>query len=221
VVRAGGLYPVYQAFRSRTDVFDQLCDRFAAPDWRDFERRFTSGELSIKKTTLLIEAVPGVKRIAFLVNSANPATAHFAPLIQAGIQSLGIQLEVLDIRKFETVEKAFERISRAGVQGVRLQDDYAFIANLKQIGMLALKHRLPMMAGDDEMGVLLTYSQDSPALFRRAATQVDKILKGAKPGDLPIEQPTKFRLVINLRTAKALGLTIPQSLLLRADELIQ
>jgi putative ABC transport system substrate-binding protein len=78
-----------------------------------------------------------------------------------------------------------------------------------------------MTAGEDEMGVLLTYNQDSPALYRRVATQVDKILKGANPGDLPVEQPTKFRLVINLRTAKALGLTIPQSLLLRADEVIQ
>jgi putative tryptophan/tyrosine transport system substrate-binding protein len=180
-----------------------------------------AAELTIKKTTLLIEAVPGLKRIAFLVNSANPATAYFAPVIQAAIQSRGIQLEVFDIREFETVEKAFERMSRAGAQAVRLQDDYAFSANLKQIGMLALKYRLPMMAGDDEMGVLLTYGRDSPALFRQVATQVDKILKGANPGDLPIEQPTKFRLVINLKTAKAIGVTIPQSLLLRADEVIE
>ena len=104
---------------------------------------------------------------------------------------------------------------------MRLQDDYAFSANLKQIGLLALKYRLPMMAGDDEMGVLLTYTQDSPALFRQVAVQVDKILKGANPGDLPVEQPTKFRLAIDLRTAKALGLAIPQALLLRADEVIQ
>jgi len=180
-----------------------------------------AAELSIKKTTLLIEALPGIRRIAFVMNSANPATPYFAPIIQAAIQSSGIQLEVFDIRDFETLEKAFERMSRVGFQAVRLQDDYVFSANLKQIGILALKYRLPLMAGDDEMGVLLTYNQDSPALFRQVATQVDKILKGANPGDLPVEQPTKFRLVINLRTAKALGVTIPQTLLLRADEVIQ
>jgi putative ABC transport system substrate-binding protein len=180
-----------------------------------------AAELSIKKTTLLIEALSGIRRIAFVVNSANPATPYFAPTIKAAIQSFGIEFEVFDIREFETLEKVFEKISRAGFQAVRLQDDYAFSANLKQIGMLALKYRLPMMAGDDEMGVLLTYTQDSPALFRQVAIQVDKILKGASPGDLPVEQPTKFRLAINLRTAKALGLAIPQALLLRADEVIQ
>lgn len=180
-----------------------------------------AAELSIKKTTLLMEAVPGIKRMGFLVNSANPATAYFVPLIQAAIRSAGIQLEVFDIREFETVEKAFERMSRAGVQAVRLQDDYAFSSNLKQIGLLALRYRLPLMAGDDELGVLLTYTQDTPNLFRQLAMQVDKILKGANPGDLPVEQPAKFRLAINLRTAKALGLAIPQALLLRADEVIQ
>ena len=202
-------------------VGQQMVQSLAHPGGNVTGFSIMSAELSIKKTTLLIEAVPGIKRIAFLVNSANPATAYFVPIIRAAIQSLGIQLAVFDIREFETVEKAFERMSRAGVQAVRLQDDYAFSANLKQIGMLALKYRLPMMAGDDEMGVLLTYNNDSPTLYRQAAMQVDKILKGANPGDLPVEQPTKFRLVINLRTAKALGLTVPQSLLLRADEVIQ
>ncbi len=180
-----------------------------------------SAETSIKKTTLLNEAVPGIKRIAYVVNGANAGTAALRPIIQAAIQSLGIQVEVFDIRDFENVEKAFEQISRADVQAVRLHDDYTLNENLKKIGMLALKYRLPMTAGEDEMGVLLTYNQDSPELYRRVATHVDKILKGANPGDLPVEQPTKFRLVINLRTAKALGLTIPQSLLLRADEVIQ
>ena len=92
---------------------------------------------------------------------------------------------------------------------------------MKQLGALALKHRLPMMAVDDEMGVLVAYTQDSSALYRRAAAYVDKILRGSKPGDLPIEQPTKFRLTINLRTANALGITVPQSLLLRADEVVK
>jgi putative tryptophan/tyrosine transport system substrate-binding protein len=119
------------------------------------------------------------------------------------------------------LDKAFEKMSRAGVQAIMVMNDTALNSKLKQIGMLALTHRLPMTAGEDENGVLLTYNQDAPALYRQAAAQVDKILRGANPGDVPVEQPTKFRLVINLRTATALGLTIPQSLLLQANEVIR
>jgi putative tryptophan/tyrosine transport system substrate-binding protein len=180
-----------------------------------------SGETFTRRMALLKEAVPAIKRVAYLVNSANPATAYFLPIGRGAGQSLGIQLEPFDIRDFDDFDKAFERMSRAGAQAVMVQVDLAFNGNLKQLGMLALMHRLPMTAGDDEMGVLLTYNPETPEVYRRAAAHVDKILKGANPGDLPVEQPTRFRLVINLRTAKALDLTIPQSLLLQADELIR
>jgi putative ABC transport system substrate-binding protein len=102
-----------------------------------------------------------------------------------------------------------------------VMNDIELNANLKQLGRLALMHRLPMTAGEDGMGVLLTYNMEAPALYRQAAAHVDKILKGANPGDLPVEQPMRFRLVVNLRTAEALGLTIPQSLLLQASEVIR
>jgi putative tryptophan/tyrosine transport system substrate-binding protein len=180
-----------------------------------------SGETFTRKMALLKEAVPGIKRVAYLLNSANSAGAYFLPVGRTASQSLGIQLEPFDIRDFEDLDKAFEKMSRAGVQAIMVMNDTALNSKLKQIGMLALTHRLPMTAGEDENGVLLTYNQDAPALYRQAAAQVDKILRGANPGDVPVEQPTKFRLVINLRTATALGLTIPQSLLLQADELIR
>ena len=156
-----------------------------------------------------------------LVREWHPATAYFVPAAKATSESLGIHVETFDVRDSEDVDKAFEKISRAGVQALSIQPDYTLDVHLKRFGELALKHRLPLMASDDEIGVLLTYSQDTPALFRQVAAYVDKILKGSNPGDLPIQQPTKFRLVINLNTAKAIGITIPQSLLVRADEVIQ
>jgi len=115
-------------------------------------------------------------------------------------------------------------MKRARTDAVILGENTVFIADRQRIAGLAVTHRLPMMVAAKEYaqaGGLISYGTDYPDLFRRAATYVDKILKGAKPGDLPMEQPTKFELVINLKTAKALGLTIPPSLLLRADELIQ
>ena len=180
-----------------------------------------SSEQLIKKLALLKEVVPGIKRVAYFFNGANPATAYFVPAAKAASESLGIHVETFDVRDSEDVDKAFEKISRAGVQALSIQPDYTLDIYLKRFGELALKHRLPLMASDDEIGVLLTYSQDTPALFRQVAAYVDKILKGSNPGDLPIQQPTKFRLVINLNTAKAIGITIPQSLLVRADEVIQ
>ena len=186
-----------------------------------------SAEMSVKKLTLLNEVLPGIKRVAWLINRANAATPYFVPAAQATGQSLGIQLETFDIRDSEDVEKTFEKMSRAGMQALIIFDEAGLSANLKQFGVLALKYRLPMLTGDDEPGaagdhaVLIAYSEDHSALLRRAAAQVDKILKGSNPGDLPIEQATKFHLIINLKTAKVLGLTIPQSLLVRADEVIQ
>lgn len=112
-------------------------------------------DLILKRAALLNEAVPGLKHVAFLVNGANPSTAYFVPILQAASQSLGIQLEIFDILDFEDFEKAFEKMSRAGVQAVRVQDDNKLQVNTKQLGMLALKHRLPMTAVDDEVGVLL------------------------------------------------------------------
>jgi putative ABC transport system substrate-binding protein len=180
-----------------------------------------SGETFAKKMALLKEAVPGIERVAYLLNSANPAGAYFLPIGRAAGQSLGIQLEPFDARDFEDFDRAFEKMSRAGVQAVMVMNDIELNANLKQLGRLALMHRLPMTAGEDGMGVLLTYNMEAPALYRQAAAHVDKILKGANPGDLPVEQPMRFRLVVNLRTAEALGLTIPQSLLLQASEVIR
>ena len=178
-------------------------------------------ERTTRGPTVLKEAVPGIKRVAFFWNGANPATAHFLPIAQAAYQSIGIQLENFDIRSSEDVEKTFEKISRADVQFLILQADDMLVLHLKQIGELALKHRIPLLASEAGPGVLLVSRPEHLAMIRGAAGYVDKILKGANPGGLPVQQPTKFELIINLKTAKALGLTIPQSLVLRASEVIQ
>jgi len=115
-----------------------------------------SGETFAKKMALLKEAVPGITRVAFLVNSANPAGAYFLPIGRAAGQSLGIQLEPFDVRDFEDLDQAFEKMSRTGMQAVMVLNDIALNSKLKQLGTLALMHRLPMTAGEDEMGVLLT-----------------------------------------------------------------
>jgi putative tryptophan/tyrosine transport system substrate-binding protein len=137
---------------------------------------------------------------------------------------LGVVVQRFSARGPSDLDAAFLSIKRARADAVLLGENTAFIVARRRIADLALMHRLPMMVPAREYaeaGALLSYGTDYPDLFRRAAMYVDKILKGAKPGDLPIEQPTKFELVINLKTAKALGLTLPPSMLGRADELIQ
>jgi putative ABC transport system substrate-binding protein len=137
---------------------------------------------------------------------------------------MGIQAQLLDVRKPEDLGPAFDATIRQRTDGLIVGQDGLLQANRKLIVDLAAKHRLPAIYRAMEFieaGGLMAYGPNYPDLYRRAATYVDKILKGAKPGDLPVEQPTKFELTINLRTAKALGLTIPQTLLLRADEVIQ
>ena len=178
-------------------------------------------ETNAKRLELLKEALPAIEHVALVINGANPAAASFLPLSNSASQPLSIRLEAFDIRNAEDFDRTFEKMSRAGVQAIIIENDFMLDVSTDQFGMLALKHKLPLMAVNTGTGVLVTYGRDTPALYRQAATYVDRILKGANPGDLPIEQPTKFRLIINLKTAKALSLTIPQSLLLRADEVIR
>jgi len=181
-------------------------------------------ELGGKRLELLKEIVPRLSRVAVLWNPQNPSSTLNWKELQLPAPQLGVQLHSLEVRSPTLLDTAFEAATRAGAGALAIMPDPVFVTNLKRIANLAAKRRLPSIFHLREFvnaGGLVAYGPDRSDLFRRAAVYVDKILKGAKPADLPVEQPTKFELVINLKTAKALGLTIPQSLLLRADEVIQ
>ena len=181
-------------------------------------------ELAGKRLQLLKEAIPGISRVAVL---SNPTVATQAlDLREAGVaaQALKVRLQVLEARAPSDFAGAFSAMSRERAGAVIIISSSMFNAERTRIAELAAQSRVPAIYGAREFaeaGGLMTYGADLRESFRRAATYVDRILKGAKPGDLPIEQPTKFDLVIKLRTAKALGLKIPQSLLQRADQVIQ
>ena len=182
-----------------------------------------SGELLLKRLQLLHEVVPA-RRVGFLFNGTgfNP-TRTGEHVITAG-RSLGIDLTLVDASTPGDLAVAFAKMSQAGVAAALVDADAMFFSQRARIVDLAAKHQLPAVYAEREFtdaGGLMAYAPNVSKSFHRAATYVDKILKGAKPGDLPIEQPTKFELVINLKTAKALGLTLPQSLLHRADDVIQ
>jgi putative ABC transport system substrate-binding protein len=178
-----------------------------------------------KRLQLLSEAVPNLKRVAVLWNPDNTVfQAQVLDQTHAAARPLGIELRLFEARGPESIEHAFAAMAKQGVTAVNVLPDPVLAANYPRIAAVATKMRLPSVtaiSGYAEAGGLLTYGPSFPDMARNAGGYVAKILKGAKPGDLPVEQPTKFELVINLKTAKALGLTIPQSLLLRADEVIQ
>jgi len=181
-------------------------------------------EIVGKLLELLKETVPKVRRVAILSNPANPVQPLFIRELKVAARSLGVQLQLLEARGPDEFDGAFAAMTKERVGALLVVADSMFIFHRTRLPDLAARSRLPAAYGtraDVEAGGLMSYGPSMRDLFRRAATYVDKILKGAKPGDLPVEQPTKFELVINLKTAKALGLTIPQSLLLRADEVIQ
>jgi len=181
-------------------------------------------ELAGKRLELLKEMVPKLSRVAVLWNPQGRTSTLSWNEMQLPARKLGVQLHSLEVRSPNDFAKAFEEATRARAGALAIMPNPVFVTNLKRIADLAAKHRLPSIFHLREFadsGGLLTYGIDRADMFRRAATYVDKILKGAKPADLPVEQPTKFQLVINLKTAKALGLTIPQSVLFRADQVIQ
>jgi putative ABC transport system substrate-binding protein len=182
------------------------------------------GELQVKRFELLREMVPGVARIAAIFNMGNPSEPPQWNAVQAAARTLGIQAQLLDVRKAEDLAAAFDTAARQRANAVLVGMDGVMHANRRVITELATKHRLPSIHGSKEFaedGGLISYGVSYPHLYRRAATFVDKIFKGARPGDLPVEQPTTFELVINLRTATMLGLSIAPSMLLRADQVIQ
>jgi putative ABC transport system substrate-binding protein len=177
-----------------------------------------------KRLELLKELVPGVSRIAVLWNPTNPNNAARMRQMQAAAKTLRVTLEPLvGAADSQELDKGFAAIVAARAEALIMESDRALLAHRVRIVDFATKRRLPSLYPYREFvqaGGLASYAPSYPVMFRRAATYVDKILKGAKPADLPVEQPTKFELVINLKTAKALGLTIPPSLLGRADEVI-
>jgi putative tryptophan/tyrosine transport system substrate-binding protein len=182
-------------------------------------------DLEGKRLEVLREIVPRANRIAVLMNPANPFTALAWKETRIAAEALHITLQPAEVRVAEDFERVFAAIAKANPDALVVIADRPFlISHRARIVSFAAQHRLPAMYPYREFveeGGLVVYGPNFVEMFRRAATYVDKILKGAKPADLPVEQPTKFELVINLKTAKALGLTIPRSLLSVADQVIQ
>src|SRR5437762_2888353 len=181
-------------------------------------------ELAGKRLQLLKEAAPHVSRVALLADTNDLGYRRAVTEVEAAARTLGVELRVHPVSSRRELNGVFATMVKEGARAVFQVGGTMFYANRAELGELALKSRLPMMCGPQETmhaGCLISYSAALTDRFRRAAYLVDKILKGAKPADLPVEQPTKIPLVINLKTAKALGLTIPQSVLGRADQVIE
>ena len=181
-------------------------------------------ETAAKSLELFKEAVPGLSRVAVVWDPATPSHRPALDAVEVRGRALGLQVQTLAVRGATEFDGAFSTIVRERASALLVLSTPLFIGGARRLAELAMKHKLPTMFGPREhveAGGLLSYSPDRADLYRRAAIYVDKILKGAKPADLPVQQATKFELVINMKTAKALGLTIPQSLLLRTDQLIE
>jgi putative ABC transport system substrate-binding protein len=177
----------------------------------------------------LLAAPPSVDAQGYLsASSTNPGASPSLPLtianIKAAARSLGIQLQLLEAREPSEFDRAFAAMASGRAEALLLTGDPMFFLHRERLARLALKGRLPSMSTQEQWvdaGGLVSYGPSLPDTCRRAATYVDKVLRGSRPADLPVEQPTKFELVLNLTTARSLGLTIPQPLLQRADQLIQ
>jgi ABC-type uncharacterized transport system substrate-binding protein len=177
-----------------------------------------------KRIEVLRQLVPGVQRLAALLNLSNPSRRAEWSEIEASSRSMGIAAQVLDSRTLADIERSFDAASRSNAQAMVIGSDTVIQTNQMLVVKLAATHRMPAMYTFRDFvdaGGLVSYGVSLPDLYRRAAEYVDRILKGAKPDELPIEQPTKFELVVNRKAASAIGLTIPEIVLARADELVE
>lgn len=184
---------------------------------------FFLAESVAKRLEILKDCMPGVREIAVLTNPTNPVVRSNLQPMDDTAHALRLAPRRFDVERIGELDAAFAAMARERMEALAIVEDALFVANWKAIADLALRHRLPSIGFTDyaAAGGLIGYGADPLALYRRAAFFVDRILKGARPGDLPIERPTKFVLAVNSKTAKALGIAIPQPLLLRADEVIQ
>lgn len=180
--------------------------------------------LNAKRLEVLRQAVPGLRRVAVLTNPGSPYTKSFLAERERVARELGLELPVIEAREPGELEPAFAAITRGRAGAVMVLTDVMFVTHRRTIVELAGRHRLPAVYGEREFvdaGGLLFYGASLVGMYRRAAFYVDRIAKGARPADLPVEQPTRLELVINLRTARALSLTLPPAFLLRADQVIE
>jgi putative ABC transport system substrate-binding protein len=197
---------------------------FARPGGNITGLAFQNADLSTKRLELLKETVPGVTRVAVLWDIHNPASASAVRATEEAARSLGLQLHLLEVQGPHDFDSAFEAAHKGRAQALLQVGSPLFATHKKTIVDLVAKSRLPTSCEQRVFvveGCLMAYRPSFADMWRRAATYVDKILKGAKPADLPMEQPMKFELVLNLKTAKALGLTLPPSILFQADEVLQ
>ncbi len=215
--------PIVMGFVSDPVAFG-LVSSLARPGGNTTGLGVPTPEISGKRLQLLREVSPTVGRVAVLSDPSQPGISVDLKGTEVAARALSVQLQVAEARSTGELDRAFAAIARERVAGIVVLPSTVLYASRVRIAQLAAKHRLPTSGWAREFpeaGCLMSYGANLPDVARRAAYFVDKILKGAKPADLPVEQPTKFELVINLKTAKALGLTIPPSLLQRADEIIQ
>ena len=221
--RATRTIPIVMGFVS-DPVANGLVASLARPGGNITGLGVPTPEIAGKRLQLLREVAPTVARIAVLSDPGQPGVSADLRGTEAAARASGIQLQVWEARSSGELDRAFTAIARARAAGIIILPSTTLFANRAHIAQLAVKHRLPTSAWVRELpeaGCLMSYGASNPDVARRAAYFVDKILKGAKPADLPVEQPTKFELVINMKTAKALGLSIPPSLLGRADQVIE
>jgi putative ABC transport system substrate-binding protein len=205
-------------------VGSKLVESFARPGGNVTGLSHFSSDLIGKRLQFLKETVPRLSRVALFVNANAQITPLYVAVTQAAAAALGLVSQAFGARSLDEVERAFDAMVTAGMQAVMINSDGLTFQARSIIAKSAIERRLPLSAYSRETleaGALMSYGPDYSELCRRAAIFVDKILKGAKPSELPVEQPTKFELVINMKTAKALGISIPRSLLLRADQVIE
>ena len=216
--------PIVMAFSGDDPVKSGFVASLARPGGNITGMTSLTSELAPKWIELLRDAIPGIRRIAVLRSAVRPDHMEQVDVMQAAARPRGVRLQVVEVRDREEYGAAFEDMTRQHAEAVVILSGPEFAQNLVQLAELAATHRLPSLWQYRDFvvaGGLLSYGPNIPDLSARAAVFVDKILKGANPGELPVQQPTKFELAINLKTAQTLGLIIPQSLLLRADEVIR
>jgi putative ABC transport system substrate-binding protein len=219
--RATAAIPIVMAIVGNP-VESGIVASYARPGGNITGSSFFWGELNAKRLEHMKTLIPGLSRAAVLINPDNPAMVSLLSQVEQRAQALKVSLQPLRVRRLDELDGVFQG-ARKQIEALTVVEDGLFLANASRIAELAARHRLPSIGFREysEAGGLLAYGVDFPHIWRQGAVLVDKIFKGAKPADLPIQQATRFELIINLKTAKAIGMTVPPSVLARADQLIR